>query len=388
MTISHWMRKDLYHYQELSTDILIVGAGYAGLSAAYWISELRPDLKITLVDRTLSGAGASGRNAGFLTKGSAAFFRSLETKWGAEKSKAIYHFANDSLDLLQKHVLKASPEVTFEKTSSLTLIQNEQDLTSWSSFGQIESHYNFIFKAKDELPSSLHKNFLGGYESEGEFKVNPIQLLSALRKILESRNVEFQENSSVFELTPEGILTENSSIKAKKIILAINGYFPEFSGSFAGIISPKRAQMLAVEIPEELPCPHLYYDPAEKVYWRKAGEKMIVIGGKRLLDEAGENGDFEKISAVIQDGLESYLTVKLELKYKVLKRWSGIMGFTENELPLIQKISSPVETYMIGGFSGHGMGFGFKSGLEVAEMVTGSKEKSFFDQFGEVEIKL
>ena len=64
------------------------------------------------------------------------------------------------------------------------------------------------------------------------------------------------------------------------------------------------------------------------------------------------------------------------------------MGFTEHELPFITKAEALTETYVIGGFSGHGMGFGFRSGQEMAKLVTGQISHSFFDNFKPVKIKL
>jgi glycine/D-amino acid oxidase-like deaminating enzyme len=179
-----------------------------------------------------------------------------------------------------------------------------------------------------------------------------------------------------------------NTIKAKQVVLALNGYFPEFDSVFKNLITPQRAQMLAVELEDELDCPGLYYDTPERVYWRKVDEKVLVIGGKRLLDAEGEIGNYEKLSAKIQEGLEDYLKQQLNLNYKVIHRWSGIMGFTEHELPMITKIEAPMETYMIGGFSGHGMGLGFRSGQEMAELVTGTKNESFFDLIKTTKIKI
>jgi glycine/D-amino acid oxidase-like deaminating enzyme len=146
--------------------------------------------------------------------------------------------------------------------------------------------------------------------------------------------------------------------------------------------------MLAVELEDEINSNSLHYDSPERVYWRKDSEKTLLIGGKRMLDEKAEEGDFEKLSPIIQSGLEAYLRDQLKVRYKVLHRWSGIMGFTEHELPILTKINAPLETFAIGGFSGHGMGFGFKSAMEMAELVIGKKTHSFFDKFKDVKIKL
>lgn len=388
MTTSHWFRPHTFKTPDITTDVLIIGGGYVGLSSAFWLTEMRPDLKITILERSFCGAGASGRNAGFLTMGSASFYKSLTLKWGEEKARAIHKFGTESIDLVYQHVLKASPEIKFDRTTSMTLFQTEDQLKEWSDKKFAPEMFNFSWKGNADIPEGLRRKFFGAFENGPEFRVNPVQLLSSLKKLLESRKVQIIENSAGFDLTAEGVQTELNTIHANQVILALNGYLPQFSKLFSHHIVPRRAQMLAVEIEENLDCPSLYYDPPERVYWRKAQDKVLLIGGKRLLDEEGEIGDFEKVSPKIQKGLEDYLTQQLGVKYKIINRWSGTMAFTDHELPLLQKIQSPLDTIVVGGFSGHGMGLGFRSGLEVAKLATGEVKTSFFEQFKKADLSL
>lgn len=388
MTTSHWLRPHRFTTPDIIADLVIVGGGYVGLSTAYWISEFRPDLKIVVLERSHVGAGASGRNAGFLTKGSATFYKSLTDEWGAEGAKNIYQFAEESLNLVHQHVLKSSPEIKFEKTTSLTLFQNEAGKKSWENSDFKPADLNFEWKNSEELASSIQSKFVGAYENGSEYKVDPIQLVHSLKKTLEARKIQVIDSLSAFEITENGISTEINNIKCKQVVMALNGYFPQFHSAFRDIIFPRRAQMLAVELEDDIDSLSLHYDSPERVYWRKSFDKTLLIGGKRLLDEAGEVGDFEKISPKIQAGLESYLKDFLQVKYKVLHRWSGTMGFTEHELPLITKAEAPLDSYVIGGFSGHGMGLGFRSAQEMAMLVTGQITQSFFDKFKSVKIKL
>jgi gamma-glutamylputrescine oxidase len=388
MTTSHWLRQHSFRTTDTATDVVVVGGGYVGLSTAYWITELRPDLKVTVIERSFCGAGASGRNAGFLTMGSASFYKSLTLKWGEDKAQSIYKFAAESLELVHQHILKSSPEIKFDRTTSMTLFQTEDQLKNWSSSQFKPESFQFTWHDQDKLPKVLQSKFHGAYETGPEYKINPVQLLASLKKLLESRKVQIVESNSAFELTNEGVQTETHFVKAKQVILALNGYLPQFHEAFKDAVVPRRAQMLAVELEEDFDCPSLYYDPPERVYWRKTQDKVLVIGGKRLLDEEGEKGDFEKVSPLIQKGLEQYLRDQLNLKYKVINRWSGTMGFTEHELPLIGKIKAPVETYIVGGFSGHGMGLGFRSAKDTAELVTGTIQQSFFQQFRKADFTL
>jgi glycine/D-amino acid oxidase-like deaminating enzyme len=388
MTTSHWFRSHTFTTPDISADVLIVGGGYAGLSTAYWLTEIRPDLKIIILERSFCGAGASGRNAGFLTMGSASFYKSLCLKWGEVKAHEIFSFAKESLDLVHNQILKSSPQIKYDRSSSMTLFRTEAQSKEWENKAFRPQDFNFLWRSNEELPAALRRNFFGAYEASPEYKINPVELLASMKKILESRKVQIIESVSAFELTPEGVVTEFNTIKARKVVLAMNGYFPQFHDAFKNSIIPRRAQMLAVELENELDCPSLYYDPPERVYWRKTLDKVLVIGGKRLLDEKGETGDFEKISPVIQNALEHYLSEQLGVKYKVINRWSGTMGFTDHELPIIDRVKAPLECYMIGGFSGHGMGLGFRSGKEMAQLVAGEKIESFFNQFKRSDISL
>lgn len=380
MTISHWQRSHTFTVPDIQTDLVIVGAGYVGLATAWWVTENSPGVKVTVIDRSRPGAGASGRNAGFLTKGSAFFYQHLSEKWGQEKALSIFNYAQTSIELVNQQILKASPEIKAEKTNSLTLTRKREELKNLSP--------DFGFEWTTELPRNLDSTYEGAFRSEPEYKINPMELISSLRKSLEARKVQIIESSGAFELFPEGVRTVMNTIRCKKVVLALNGYAPEFHSAFSTLIHPSRAQMLAIETEEEISANSLHYDPAERVYWRTAGEKAILIGGKRLLDEKNEGSNFEKVSAKIQDGLEDYARTVLKLNYKVIHRWSGIMGFTDHELPYLTSVGAPLPTWFVGGFSGHGMGFGFHAAREMSELVAGEKKHSFFDGFKEIKITL
>lgn len=383
MTTPYWQRKKHRKNSIVNTNILIIGGGFVGLSIAYWLKEMNPDINVAILERSFCGSGASGRNAGFLTKGSAAFYHGLFSVWGSEKASEIYNFASDSIDLLHRNILNSCSEIKYQKTFSSTLFRNEEQLLKLEKFNP--EQLNFVFKTAKDLPLELRSSFLCSYESSSEYSVNPFNLLTVLKGITKSRGVKIFENNAAFEIIDENVLTETALFKADKIILALNGYSSEFHPAFKDLIFPRRAQMLAVKIDSPYKLSGLYYDPADKVYWRKVDENVIVIGGKRLLDEKGEVGVFEKNSPLIQHEIEKYLKDQLKINFKIISRWSGIMGFTKHELPIVDRLKTHRNVFVAAGFSGHGMGFGFKSGKEMAELLLGFKKETFFNQFLKVE---
>ena len=65
MTVSVWQADDSQPIQEV--DVLVVGAGLAGCTAAYFASQAGHSVVIT--DMNDVGMGASSRNAGFMLTG-------------------------------------------------------------------------------------------------------------------------------------------------------------------------------------------------------------------------------------------------------------------------------------------------------------------------------
>jgi len=383
MTTSIWTKNKIYQNPDIKTDVLIVGAGYVGLSSAYWLKQYRPDLKITVLDRGLVGSGASGRNAGFLTKGSAFFYHHLMQRFNLQKALEIFSFAQRSLELVSSHLLESASDIQFEQTTSLTLVKNPDFIKNLDLFKNELAKCAFNWLEPSYLSPLLKNKFLGGFESLNEFKINPIQLLHALRKELQRRSVNIIDEMTAYRLEENIVFTDSLKIHAENIVFALNGYSGRFLNEWSNFIKPYRAQMLAVELKHPLNCPSLYYDPEDRVYWRKSGENSLLIGGKRLLDEQNEQTDFDHLNGKIQTALEAYLRDTLGLNYNVLHRWSGIMGFTQSELPIVTKLKNNKSVHLIGGFSGHGMGFGFHAGKDLAEVLLNLKTKSFFQDFHE-----
>jgi glycine/D-amino acid oxidase-like deaminating enzyme len=375
MTLPLWLLNKVSHLQTHKADVTIIGGGLVGLATAYWIKQMDPESNVIVVERLQCGSGASGRNAGFLTKGSTLFYQKLSERWGEEKAISIHRFASTSLELLHDQILQDS-DIDFSPAQSLTLMRAHLNLPE-----------QFGFEWSEEAAHSF-SGFKGGYYSGGEFQVDPLQLITELRRKLSERDVMILEGQSAFRLSANLVETSSAKIQTDKIILCMNGYSGEFHPLLSSIIKPFRAQMLAVQIPRCEMGSHLFYDPAERVYFRKRGEGTLIIGGKRLLDEVGEMGTFEKLSPTIQAGLESYLKETLKLKFQVMHRWSGIMGLTQHELPYLEEVEAPSPTFIAAGFSGHGMGLGFHAAREMAEMVLRKKKRSFFSEFHKDKIRL
>ncbi|MCF8512391.1 MAG: FAD-binding oxidoreductase, partial [Rhodobacteraceae bacterium] len=48
-----------------TADVAIIGAGFTGLWAAWYLMKEKPDLKVLVIEKEFAGFGASGRNGGW-----------------------------------------------------------------------------------------------------------------------------------------------------------------------------------------------------------------------------------------------------------------------------------------------------------------------------------
>ena len=83
---------------DLDVDVAIVGAGYTGLWAAYYLKRLQPDLRIVVLEQRFAGFGASGRNGGWLTNTVTGGRERYAASHGRDAAVAQQRALNDTVD--------------------------------------------------------------------------------------------------------------------------------------------------------------------------------------------------------------------------------------------------------------------------------------------------
>ncbi|KAI9739350.1 MAG: thiamine metabolism- protein [Cirrosporium novae-zelandiae] len=122
--------KDLDTYAE--SDIVIVGAGSCGLSTAYILAKTRPDLKIAIIEASVSpggGAWLGGQlfSAMVMRKPADAFLRDLGVEYEEEGSYVVVKHAALFTSTLLSKVLQAPNIKLFNATAVEDLITRTND---------------------------------------------------------------------------------------------------------------------------------------------------------------------------------------------------------------------------------------------------------------------
>lgn len=225
---------------DVLADWLIVGAGFAGLSAARRLLKLRPGERIVVLDAQEVAKGPAGRNSGFmidvphnLSSGNYSVGDEASTVVEIEQNRLAIAFAAEAA---AEYGMSAE---TFDPSGKINAAATERGLKLndgfRSSLQQIGEDYELLDAARmREITGSDY--YLGGVYTPGAVLIQPADYIRRFARGLSPR-ISLFENSPVLDLRRQGnawrAASNRGSVQAPKVILAVNGHIESF-GHFRG----------------------------------------------------------------------------------------------------------------------------------------------------------
>lgn len=170
-------------------------------------------------------------------------------------------------------------------------------------------------------------------------------------------------------------------ITCHKLVHATNGYAASLIPQYKGILVPVRGQVVATSPVSSFWIPHnlSLNDGYEYLVHRKL-DKRIIYGGMRWRaqtagKEVGVCDDStidETVSECLKTSLiEIFPLLKNEPNFKIDYEWTGVMGYSCDNYPLIGQVEAGCDEWIAAGYSGNGMPQCFGAAKAVSEMITG-----------------
>ena len=219
----------------LTSDWLIVGAGFAGLSAARRVQKEAPNDRIVILDAQGLASGPAGRNSGFMIDlphdlASDDYGGQLENdRQTIKQNRFAIKFAKETVEVLglPKECFKEIGKINGAATAK-GMRHNTDYAKHLSQLGERYEHFD-ANSMKDITGINYYK---GGLFTPGTVMIQPALYIRALGEKMLSNKVQIYETSPVEELnkigsdwqakTPKGLIT------ASKVILAVNGNIENF----------------------------------------------------------------------------------------------------------------------------------------------------------------
>ncbi|PEN14092.1 FAD-dependent oxidoreductase [Longibacter salinarum] len=379
MTVSIWQQAQ--RRRAVAYDVAVVGGGIVGCSTAYWLRQRDPSLRVAIVDANSLGAGASGRNAGFVLLGTHEDYLSAIREYGERTAHRLWQFTRENRRLISE--LDGSTFGWREKGSLTVAGDEEEDDRLRRALPYMRAAgIPVVYLGPSETMERLHaQGFHGSLYCTTGAAVDPLRLV---RYLAAESGADALTHHRVTKLHSEGggvvLDTPRLQVKAERAVLAAGAYVPQIVPSLQQYVRPVRAQMLATHpAPDQLLSSPVYSHDGY-FYARQLDGGTILAGGGRYQHRETEVGYEDATTPAVQADIERYLHTHFPwtTNLRIESRWSGTMGFSPDNRPVVGRVPNCPSCLYATGFTGHGMGYGVRMGQMLADtLVQDEPPKSY-----------
>ena len=142
--------------ESIQCDVCIVGAGLSGITTAFYLNKIDPNLKIVILEKNKIGWGASGRNGGQLLHGFSSEDYSKQ-KHSEDEIKTLWNFTVDAVREVKKNIKDLNLDCDLIEGYLLTSVTKSHDEELKRFIDQLQNQFKY------ESAQYLSKNQMQDY---------------------------------------------------------------------------------------------------------------------------------------------------------------------------------------------------------------------------------
>jgi putative aminophosphonate oxidoreductase len=376
--------------ETIHADVCIVGGGYTGLWTAIQLKQAQPELNIVILEKNLCGSGASGRNGGCVLT-LAPKYLTLRRLFGEAEAVRIVKGSEAAVlaiaDFCRAHQLDTELELDGAVYTATNQAQlgamdavlaelDAQRINSWRSLSAAE------LKAKTGSDAHLTGEF-----SPIAGSVQPALLVRGLARIAEQMGVRIYENTPMLRLDygqPAQLHTPAGSVRASKVVLALNAWMASQFRQFARSIALVSSDMVITEpCPDQLAQQGLNHGAAvcdSRIfvhYYRRTrdGRLMLGKGGNTFAFGGRMLASFDQVSQyvpMLRQAIRRFFPQLADVP--VAASWTGASDRSVTGLPFFGYLVDQPNIVYGFGYSGNGVSTCYLAGQILASMVREEQE--------------
>ncbi|MCL6251636.1 FAD-binding oxidoreductase [Altererythrobacter sp. KTW20L] len=367
---------------DIAADVVVVGGGYTGLSAALHAAEA--GFSVVLLESKRIGWGASGRNGGQMIPGMRWSAVDLMAEFGAGQTARLLAVANLAGERVRERIarhgiacdLRKGHFLAAAKPAHLEAMKRERDLLE-----QLLDYSSArIVGAADVADHVASPIYHGGMFDANGGHLHPLNYALGLAQAALDAGVRIFEDSAVTAMdhgTPVVTTTAHGRVTAQHGVLACD--------AFIGSVEPRLGRMTMPVANYNVATAPLSTEQARALmpsgaavadsrfvlnYYRLSADKRLVFGGG------------EKYTPRPPADVAGFVRPYLERVFPQLAgvpidyAWGGLVGVTMNRLPCFGRLGNSFYAF---GWSGHGVLLTTLAGEMIADAMRGTAER--FDLF-------
>jgi gamma-glutamylputrescine oxidase len=383
-----------------TADVVIVGGGYTGLSAALHLAERFPERRIVLLEGARVGYGASGRNCGlvlpFIT-GAEEIVHDLVDEGRIEEARNVFEATSAGVGLIEELVTKRGVDCEWEPVESLYAAitprhqaKLEREQRMFAALG-LEA----TWLPENELRQRIDvAGYRGALTVPSSTMINPAKLATGLLALARAAGVEVHEESPVVDIAAGKtvhVRTPRGSVRAPVLVLATNAYTHHLRqnlGFLRGRVLPVHCFSIASAPLTEAQIAALSWGGRQPFLdVRSFFDLFRLTADNRILLSGGDGFFYYGGASVDEQGHRDY--ARLESRFhrlfpaladvSITHRWAGHVGTTLDMTPTIGAFGPDQNILFAGGYTGHGVPVAVLAGRLLRDLVAGEPLDPAYD---------
>ena len=235
---------------DIVCDVAIVGAGYTGLWAAYYLKQARPDLNVVVVEQNHVGYGASGRNGGWLTNAITGGRQQYVASHGVDAAERFQYEMNNTVDEVIRVAKAEGIDADIRKGGEFNVAYTpaqEARLRAAVEDEQGWKHTDVELLERDQATARINvANTRAAVWHPHAARVQPAKLVTGIAKAVERLGVTIYEGTTVTEIQPRKLRTSHGTVQADAVVRATEGFTTNLKG-LKRLWLPMNSSLIATE---------------------------------------------------------------------------------------------------------------------------------------------
>jgi glycine/D-amino acid oxidase-like deaminating enzyme len=364
-----------------SADVIVVGAGFTGLSTALHL--VRAGIDVAVVEAAEPGWGASGRNNGqvipTLSRPDPDDIVAQHGATGERLVEILRDSASILFNLAREEGIAADAEA--EQTGWIQPVHSpgrmkiaERRVAQWSRRGAPVE-----LLSREEVGRRLGSQaWYGGWCNPTGGHINPLGLVRGMVRSVLRRNGRIYARSPVVRIERAGnrwiAVTPEGRIASRALLLATNAYTDAHAPRLATDVAREMVPVLSWQMATEplsdnvrrvvLPSRSAMSDTHAELYFARYDARHRLVTGGALI---GRGDRAERLKHMIAARLQRLFPAIGDVRFDYV--WNGSIGMTPDYLPRLHRLGP--DAYAWAGCNGRGVALSIALGREFARAIQG-----------------
>lgn len=368
-------------------DVVVVGGGLAGLSAALELAQRGHE--VTLLEAREIGFGASGRNGGQAIHGFACELEVIEQQLGPAEARKAWAMSVEALDLMRQRIEQFDIDCDW-RDGYLGVAVNERKARALLAHAErLATGYDYPMRliSRADLGQWIDSpRYCAAVHDPRSGHLHPLKYTRGLARAAADLGVRIHETTPVRRLI-EGerpqVITPAGQVRARQVLLAGNVYLQGVAPQLESRIMPVGTYIVASSRLDAkradglIPCGAAVCDNNFVLdYFRLSADHRLLFGGRVSYTTATPANLAESMRRRMVRTFPQLADAAVDFA------WGGFVDISMNRAPDFGRLPAnghAPNVYYLQGFSGHGLALTGLAGKLVAEAING--DASRFDTF-------